>query len=209
MRHPFPLARAAVLLAGAALLPGCTDRSVSAPVDRPAFSFTNGPDNPGASGVVRFGDRLIVRLDYFPDPGLIVRHYPSDDSFEVCGGSQQAPVVEEQFVSDPNAINGVIVLLRKTGEVPVLMYPEFLDDKPFCDHLRDDWLFKGTGRLRYHDNNLFFDPSRTNAFSWRGEGTVVDRSGKKFNYTEEQSFVVDPESFAIHVERVKLRLVPR
>ena len=209
MRHPFTLARAVVLLAGSALLPACTERSVSAPVDRPVFSFTNGPDHPGSSGVFRFGDQLIVRLDYFPDPGLIVRHYPSDDSFEVCGGSQQTPVVEEQFVSDPNAINGVIVLLRKTGEVPVLIYPDNVNNKPLCDYLRDDWLYKGTGRLRYHDNNLFFDPSRTNVFSWRGEGTVVDRSGKRFNYTEEQSFVVDPESFAIHVERVKLRLVPR
>ena len=95
------------------------------------------------------------------------------------------------------------------GEVPVLMYPDNVNNKPLCDYLRDDWLYKGTGRLRYHDNNLFFDPSRTNVFSWRGEGKVVDRSGRELNYTEEQSFVVDPESFAIHVERVQLRFVPR
>ena len=29
------------------LVSGCTDRSVSGPVDRPSFNFTNGPEHPG------------------------------------------------------------------------------------------------------------------------------------------------------------------
>jgi hypothetical protein len=159
--------------------------------------------------VFRFGDRALVRLDYFTDEGVrIVRHYPSDDSFEVCGGSQQAPVLEEQYVSDPNAINGVIVVLRKTGEVPVLIYPPNDGTKDFCDYLAEDWLFRGTGRLRYQDNNFFFDPSRTNTFGWRGEGTVYDQSGNRYHYTEEQFFVVDPEPFTVHKISEQLTLTP-
>ena len=190
------------------LVLACAEPSATDP-SSPSFIFTNGPVQPGSSGVMRFGDQFTVRLDYVTDAGVrLVRHYPADDSFEVCGGSQQTPVIPEQFVTDPNLISGVVDLLRRTGEIPVLIYAENSANKPLCDYLREDWLFKGTGRLTYNDNNIFFDPRRTNAFGWRGQGTVYDRSGNRYQYTEEQLTVADPDPFIEHVVQARLNLIP-
>lgn len=195
-------------LAPSLLVLGCTEPTVTDPL-RPSLSVASGPAEPGSSGVVRFGDPNFVRLDYETEDGVrIVRHYPADDSFEFCDGSQQLPVLEEQYVTDPNFVNGVIVVLRQTGEVPVLIYPPNDADKPLCEYLQDDWLFKGTGQLIYNDNNFFFDPSRTNFFGWRGEGTVYDRDGRRYRYTEQQGTVSDPDPFIEHVTRSALKLVP-
>jgi hypothetical protein len=204
--RPGPLALA--VLAPILFVLACAEPTVTEPA-QPSLGFGNGPAIPGSSGVVRFGDQLIIRLDYVTDQGeRLVRHYPADDSFEICGGSQSAPVVAEQFVTDPNFINGVVVVLRRSGEIPVLIYPPDDGSKPLCDYLRDDWLFRGTGRLVYNDNNILFDPSRTNAFGWSGAGTVYDRSGNRYRYTEDQLIVVDPEPFNEHVVRARLELIP-
>jgi hypothetical protein len=174
----------------------------------PSLSFGNGPSVPGSSGVLRLGDQLLVGLVYETNGGVrLVLHFLADDSFEVCGGSQAFPVVAEQFVTDPGLINGVIVALRLSGEVPVLIYPPNDGGKDLCDYLRNDWLFKGTGRLVYNDNNYSFDPSRANAFGWSGQGTVYDPSGNRYRYTEDQLIVVDPESFTEHVDRSRLGIV--
>jgi hypothetical protein len=69
-------------------------------------------------------------------------------------------------------------------------------------------LYKGTGRLLYHDNDYFFDPSRNNAFGWSGEGSVVDRNGRSYRYSESQFISVDPEPFAEHVNRAVMRITP-
>ena len=194
--------RILIILAAAAVL-GCSE--VSAPVEQPLFNFSNGPANPGNSGVFRFQGLFTLRLDY-PDQGLIVRHYAADNSFEVCGGSQTFPSDDEQAVTDLGQANAVIKLLVQEKNVPVLIYPPYLGDKAFCDFLASDWLYKGTGSLRFNDNNFDFDPSRTDAYRWAGQGTVYDHAGKKHQYNEMQKFTIDPDPFVVHVERVEISI---
>ncbi len=175
-----------LVLTGTMLLPACVERDTAAPpaVRGLAFNIANGTANPGGSGVYRFGIQAFLRLDY-PDQGLIVRHFPADDSFERCGGSQMLPTLTEQDVTNPQEAIAVInVLVQAPRDLPVLIYAPFQGDKDFCDYLTHDWLYRGTGRLQYNDNDFTFDPSRTNAFGCHGEGSVVDHDGQQHRYTE-------------------------
>lgn len=189
----------------------CAEQPVS-PVGATAqpvtSSLISGPAIPGASGVYRSVFGATLRLDYETSQGtLLVRHYPSDDSFEVCGGSQTLPPIVEQLVTDPDFINGVIVALQQTGDVPVLIYLPYDGGKDFCTYLAEDWIYKGTGRLLYHDNNVFFDPSRTNAFGWSGQGMLVDQGGQSYQYNETQFLSVDP-GVAIRTIISSLKITP-
>jgi hypothetical protein len=63
----------------------------------------------------------------------------------------------------------------------------------FCIDLKTKWIYRGTHQLTNHDNNLFFDPGRINAFGWNAQGTVFDRAGQKYSYLESFLGVIDPD----------------
>ncbi len=177
----------------------CAPTEPAAPVAGgvgPAYGTSNGPANPGNSLVVRFDDEaFLVSVD--PANDLVVRHYNAEDIF-FCGGSTGAAPAEAQLVLTPNAA----VYGWKTGEVPVYVYrlsevPPQVVSPQLCADLVDKWIYAGTHTLINHDNNLFFDPSRTNAFGWNGNGTVYDRNGAAYHYSELTHVVVDPSPFRV------------
>jgi hypothetical protein len=156
----------------------------------PAFGTANGPVNPGHSFVFRQDIGVfLTSVDEAQD--LVVRHYNTED-IDFCGGTSSAPTAEEQLVLTRHHATET----WRTGELPVYVYrlselpPQDVSPQ-FCADLVTKWIYRGTHQLRNHDNNLFGFPSPTNAFGWRGEGTVFDRAGKKYHYQESFFAVID------------------
>lgn len=183
----------------------------------PAFGTANGPENPGHSFVLRFDAGVflygpggapffLVSEDQAHD--LVVRHYNAED-IDFCGGSSPEPSSEAQLVFTP----GAAVYVWKTGVLPVYVYrfsevPPFTGDitEEFCSDLREKWIYRGTHKLLNHDSDLFFDPTRMDAFGWHAEGIVYDRAGGKYAYQESESAVVDPRTLRIIRDDYKLSI---
>jgi hypothetical protein len=170
-----------------------------------AFATSNGPAAPGHSLVVRFnGGVFLTSVD--PEHDLVVRHYNAED-FVSCGGRSPVPPTEAQLVLTPNAR----VYVWQTGEIPVYVYrlsevPPQTASPAFCADLATKWIYRGTHQLLNHDNNLVFDPSRTNAFGWSAHGTVFDRAGNRHQYRESSLTVADPDPFRIVREDYSLSI---
>lgn len=182
----------ATLLALAACqsqLPLSTDAGSSdVPV---SYGTSNGPATPGHSFVVRSnGGVFLTTVDQAHD--LVVRHYNAED-FMSCGGSSGVPASEAQLVPTPNGS----IYIWQTGEIPVYVYrlsevPPQQASPEFCADLVAKWIYRGTHQLLNHDNNLLFDPGRTNVYGWSAHGTVFDRAGVAHQYHESSLTVVDP-----------------
>ncbi len=164
----------------------------------PSFSTANGPDNAGR--VVRF--EAAVFLTEYPDRDLVVRHYNAED-IDFCGGSTSGL---ESWAFQDVLTPGAVVELAQSGEIPVYVY-RFSEVPPFvaeelppevllevCADLKEKWIYRGTHHFRSHDNDLFGDPTRANAFGFTAEGTVFDRAGGKHAYRESLVFVWDPRT---------------
>ncbi len=195
---------------------GCADETVptssTQTVPGLSFNFTNGPEHPGESGVYRSTGGfifLVTNNATLTTPAtMVIRHYQSDDSEEVCGGGTPFPDWDFQEVTNPNDVVEAVRLLAQTGEIPVLIYPLFDGSKDFCDFLVEDWIYRGTHMLRDQDNNFFFDPAHTNAWGWEANGFVYDRDGDRYRYLEVQRFVVDPDPFRLLNVMVKVKIHP-
>jgi hypothetical protein len=124
--------------------------------------------------------------------GLVVRHYNTED-IDFCGGADTPPTAEAQLVFTP----GGAIYTWKTGVIPVYIYrlsedpPQEVSDQ-FCSDLKTKWIYKGTHTLTNHDNNLFFEPGRTNAFGFNAVGKVSDRTGKAYSYRESFLAAITP-----------------
>ena len=192
--------RSTVLVAPLLLALICCDSQRAVAPENPGSGATpelgtgNGPANPGHSFVVRSEDGIF--LSTVDDvQGLVVRHYNTEDA-DFCGGKTPAPTVEAQLVFTP----GGAIYVWKSGELPVYVYrlaevPPQEASRQFCKDLKTKWIYKGTHVLKNHDNNLFFDPTHTNAFGYTGQGTVFDPAGTKFSYYESLLAVIDPVLF--------------
>lgn len=187
------------MLSLVAALASCNTSSPVAPAaagseTNPAFGTGNGPVNPGHSFVFRSNDGIfLTSVDEAQD--LVVRHYDTED-IDFCGGSSAPPTAEAQLVLTP----GAAIYVWRTGVIPVYIYrlsevpPQEVSEQ-FCQDLVEKWIYRGTHRLTNHDNNLFFEPGRTNAFGYNGQGTVFDRTGKKYSYKESFLAVLLPDPF--------------
>jgi hypothetical protein len=160
----------------------------------PMFGTGNGPVNPGHSFVFRSNDGIFL-TSVDDANNLVVRHYNTED-VDFCGGGTAPPTAEAQLVLTP----GGAIYTWKTGVIPVYVYllsevpPQEVSEQ-FCIDLKEKWIYRGTHKLTNHDNNLFFEPGRTNAFGYNGQGTVFDRGGVKFSYRESLLAVLVPDPF--------------
>lgn len=171
----------------------------------PSLGTANGPANPGHSFVFRQDiDPFLTSVDESQD--LVVRHYDAEN-IDFCGGSASTTTAEEQLVLTRHHA----IQMWRTGEIPVYVYrlselPPQEESPQFCADLVTKWIYRGTHRLRNHDNNLFGFPSPTNVFGWRGEGTVFDRAGERYHYRESFIAVIDWGSDPPRVIREDYRL---
>jgi hypothetical protein len=169
----------------------------------PQFGTSNGPVNPGHSFVFRSNDGIfLTSVDEEND--LVVRHYNTED-VDFCGGGTAPPTAEAQLVLTP----GGAIYTWKTGVIPVYVYrlsevpPQDVSDQ-LCIDLKTKWIYRGTHKLTNHDNNLFFEPGRTDAFGWNAQGTVFDRAGQQYSYRESFLAVLVPDPFRELNSRYKL-----
>jgi hypothetical protein len=197
--HPSPFPHVPGALAVLSLLAlgsACDQSQPLAPTSgeshpRPSFRPANGPSHPGHSFVFRQDIDLPFLVSVDESQNLVVRHYNAED-IDFCGGSSPTPTAEEQLVLTRHHA----VETFRTGELPVYVYrlsevPPSEVSPQFCEDLVTKWIYRGTHRLRNHDNNLFGFPSPTNAFGWRGVGTVYDRAGQRHHYLESFFAVID------------------
>jgi hypothetical protein len=180
-------------------LVSCNNQSAVAPSSigngsPPELGTGSGPANPGHSFVFRSQDGIFLS-SVDEAQGLVVRHYNTEDA-DFCGGNTPTPTAEAQLVFTP----GGAIYVWKTGVIPVYVYrlsevPPQEASRQFCKDLKAKWIYRGTHELKNHDNNLFFDPTHTDAFGFTGQGTVFDRAGAQFSYYESLLAVIDPVQF--------------
>lgn len=211
-----------LVLLAAVVAFGCSEQNGPTASDSvvraPSFDFTNGPPDPGNSVVVRTSGGFNFLTSVDPDRGLVARHYQADDA-PFCGGGTPFPDWDFQDVSHPSPLKNVIKELAKASDIPLLIYPFFDGSKPFCDFLREDWIYRGTHTLINTDNNFFWftGTGGTNSFGWMSEAFVWDQDGNRYRYNETQRIIVqglccspfidpEPEDFTrkVPVEAIKV-----
>ncbi len=196
------------LLSLLVVLAACNGSTPAAPTSAdptPEFGTSNGPVNPGHSFVFRSNDQIfLATVDETQD--LVVRHYNTED-IDFCGGGTAPPTAEAQLV----LTTGGAIYTWRTGMLPVYVYrlsevPPQEVSPQFCSDLATKWIYRGTHQLTNHDNNLFFEPGRTNAFGWNAQGKVLDRAGKSYGYRESFLAVIVPDPFRILNEKYTLTI---
>lgn len=187
-----------------------------APADAAQY-VGNGPAHPGMSPVFRFGNNQeVASWDEAHD--LVAAYYDPD---VLCASGNQdlstMPVFEMQVIALP-MLQATMVHFQSAGEVPVVVFRlseimAFLatgpEDAEICDALTTWWLYRGTAKVQYEDNNNAFQPTRTNVWGWTGNGNVEDQDGNAYRYLNRARYVVDPEPFRILVQDETIRITPR
>ena len=175
------------------LVSGCTDRSVTGPVDRPSFNFTNGPEHPGP--IVFRTSEGEYRVSYSdPAKGLTAIH--GGDVVEFClTGGTDFPLVDIQFVLSPREQNRVHELV-KGHDLETTVWPTGSFD---CDVFTTATpLATGTVDLTNTDNDLIADQHENtnhNAYGFVAQGTLTRSNGAKAHFNGVSKCVWDGDNF--------------
>jgi hypothetical protein len=100
------------------------------------------------------------------------------------------------LVTNPQEVHEALRVLGSAGEIPIVIYR--LSDAPApeqqCEHLQNNWLYKGTHKIRYNDNDFTLDGPGGNSFSFKAQGIVYDPDGAPYRYTENQHGLYGPDN---------------
>ncbi|HSH76184.1 MAG TPA: hypothetical protein VLA09_10915 [Longimicrobiales bacterium] len=165
---------------------GCQETPISpAAADlEPSFNFSNGPDSPGNSGVIRFEGAFGFLSWEESEGGLFAFHFENAD-LPICGGSGLDPTGDVQIVA---TTAGLLRDIIQVPDTPISIYsaavvlPIIFGQIPpdeGCQILADDWLYRGT-----HTMTVTGLIGAGQSFGWSGYGDVWDPDGNQFNYTE-------------------------
>ena len=195
-----------------ALIVGCTEQNTptesAGPSVDPSFGFLNGPENPGMSGVYRYQDGLWFLGTNDPTTDLLVWHLAAEDWW-FCDGTEGPPDFDIQNVTNPQGVHDALVQLAKADDLPIYIYrwSEFANSTlPWCEKVTDLWLYKGTHRMVYNDNDWNVTGSRGNSYHWNAHGTVYDPDGNEYRYQEQQHCVIRANgSFKCPTENIRIR----
>ena len=192
----------ALLLAAAAWV-GCTDDNAPTDVSiGPDFNASNGPSDPGGSGVVRFTAPIGAINTWDEETGLIARHYSPEDFCEAA----ETPGWEFQLVTHPRGVKDAVNAHLKAEEIPVYLYllsdvpPDFqfppeenlsgLDYQEACEDLRTKWLYRGTHSIMITDNDGFCSRQDPSSLGYVAANAFVeDRDGNLYRYHESARLV--------------------
>jgi len=184
---------AATLGVANALVSACAERSVSGPMDRPAFNFANGPESPGPI-IFRTGEAG-YRVSYSdPVHGLTAIH--GGDVVEFClTGETGEALVELQVVFPPEEQDRILLLL-KGHDVETTVWATGSFD---CDVFTTTTpLATGTVDLTNTDNDLLAgerDNRNHNAFGFVAQGTLTRPDGAKAPFNGVSKCVWDGDDF--------------
>ncbi|HSH75723.1 MAG TPA: hypothetical protein VLA09_08580 [Longimicrobiales bacterium] len=165
---------------------GCQETPISPTASdlEPSFNFSNGPESPGGSGVIRFEDWFGFLSWEWGEGGLFAFHFDTADLL-ICGGEGPDPTGDFQLVPTPAGVLRDIILVPDT---PITIYsaadalPIIFGQVPpleACRILAEDWLYRGT-----HSMTVTGLIGLGQSFGWNGHGDVVDQSGAPFRYSE-------------------------
>ena len=184
------MTRITPFIVGAFAIVGCHDATPgpTAP-DAPLFNFTNGPDNPGKSIVIRFQSHDVFGAS--DGAGVLIAFHLASDAVGPFGcGPADLPVFDTQFI---NTAAGIARSITHVNDAPVYIYsfPNFLAalSGDLCGFLADEWLYQGNHRLTLVGD---FSAGGT-TLGWSAHGNVFDPSGDLFRYTEAQTAVVEKD----------------
>ncbi len=164
---------------------GCQDATPgpTAP-DAPLFNFSNGPGNPGNSGVIRFQDTFGF-ISW--DDNLLAFHIRADE-LPACGGSPVDVLADFQIVTNPaeitqgtfHYVDAPIFVYRTSDVLALLLLEDPTDEEilALCTIVENDWLYRGTHSLTVV--GAFSPP----VLGWKGHGNVYDPAGDPFRYGE-------------------------
>jgi hypothetical protein len=171
------------VLAGALLL-GASFAAETRGQDR----FSNGPDRPGRSGVIRVEGRnafFVVdgerNLMSFHGQGVTIQDW--------CAGARDFDVFDRQFIEVPS---GAIEALYLSADHHVWIYPAAPFDCAVLVGL--PLLADGEARLVRVDNDLLgFGGPGANSFGWTSTGILTDpATGEPVHYTETVRALISP-----------------
>ncbi|HEV8509438.1 MAG TPA: hypothetical protein VGQ48_03195, partial [Gemmatimonadales bacterium] len=188
-----------------ALMLACSDRAPLplAAGPGPAFDFTNGPESPGESGILRFNDLWIEGIAD-PEAGYRAIHglVSLDDFCNAIGGLNEVSLQVKTLHADE--VNALVV----EREQPVQVFA-FVPG-PICTVLRGVTpIASGTVRWRRTDNNFTATGSeggRANAFGQRAEGVVNATAGGTLHYMAQILLLVDPKTEELTFKTRKVML---
>jgi len=198
-----------VLAAFLLALTACLDASL--PIESPSaapvnFTFSNGPDVPGRSGVFRIEGRSSFFI-VDAGSGLMSFHGLGVTIQEFCAGLRDPDVWDRQFVQVPS---GALPALFVNDQHHVWIYPATPFDCAVLVNL--PLLASGQTRIVRTDNDLTgFGGPGANSYGWNATGELTGADGGTLHYTEiVRSLIkphVDPDSgeFEDLVISIKLR----
>jgi hypothetical protein len=168
----------------------------------PAYSYTNGPSAPGASGVIRFVDGIGFFVTDFAR-GLTAFHGSSTTIAETCAGTPPIPDdLDIQLIDSPT---GALHALFTASNHHVLIYPA---SPPGCAHWANlPLLASGQARLFRTDNDLVDGGPGANAFGWQATGELEDQAtGGALRYSEVVRVLVPPSGPCCRELAIAIRL---
>jgi len=170
------------------LLLGCGEEPATPNFDKgPSFNFMNGPDIPGGSNIFRV-QGIPFTFSWDPDRDVLAAHFQADNA-PFCGGEPFA-LWDLQAVNNQDDVYRTLWQLR---DAPIFIY-RFSDPEPdFCKLLLENWLYQGTHSMSFTDNDFFDAAPGAESFNLMGHGTVFDRDGKRYHYTEHQNGLIAPD----------------
>jgi hypothetical protein len=187
MKAPYlvPLLAAGFVLAGCAE-PTTAPEQVDTGLDsQPAFDFSNGPEMPGQSHLLRFAadEEWLLSTQSNDDQLFTVYGDPSETFF--CGGAGNP-----EFSVQWNDIDDAVSSIAMKKDFTIYVY-EFFSQPPadFCDYLATNWAYRGTVSLTetYHDSRV----NGTQTWRWTVNGIVYDQDGNPYTFHELQHFARD------------------
>ena len=164
---------AAIMAAGLAVAACSTDHAPTAPEtgSAPSFRTEHSPAGPGAL-VSRGNGGFFATFSAPGAPYFVAIGLTESAAVETCrGGDPELGALRSLFVERSN--DGVHVLFKSDGKVPLLLYPAGTED--ICS---GSPVARGTGTFTDLSSNLFGGPGRGTS-GYRIRGTVTDLAGER------------------------------
>jgi hypothetical protein len=165
--------RRRLLLAVLALVAACADRPAA-----PSLSFINGPEDPGPIVLRSSNDGffLLFNTDRTTNLASLIRLPDPPGDVIPCGGTQTLEPADLQLVFHENgAINQLLMGRQVRAHVyERASFVAALIAGGLCGAIASQVpIAQGLVDFTAHDNDTFFSGTRTNAFGWSANGTVV------------------------------------
>lgn len=180
----------AAVLATALVLTACDRSGLTDALDTDGIlaSVTSGPGIPGESHLMRIGVQEWTISTADPDHELFTIYANPAEQF-FCGGPG-GPEFSVQFNAIETAMGTMVNHLAQGSDIELYVY-DFFDEsdlmgRTLCEYFEQEWKYRGTVHYAemFHRNRI----ANNTAWHWASNGTVNDRDGAPYSFSELQVF---------------------